>query len=162
MKLKIDYYLFKVAKENLVYLIFFLGIIVIYIFFSLSFIKKIAQASTSISTLTQEISDLKKKSQLVSYKQEIINEGIDLAQTNKLFTKLIPNEEDFFSVITALEKISLETNFLIVNYSINLKSSTKNKLSLTVEGKGDQDAFFKFLKEKVLKKIKIVIFFAKE
>jgi len=147
MKLKIDYYLFKVAKENFIYLVFFAGLILIYVFFSLTFLKKIADASSNITKLTKEITDLKKKSQLVNYKQEIINEGIDFNQTNKLFTKLIPNEEDYFSVIAALEKISTETNFLIINYSINLKSSTKDKLSLTIEGKGDQDAFFKFLKD---------------
>lgn len=147
MKLKIDYYLLKLAKENFIYLIFFAGLIIIYIFFSLNFVKKIAEANINIAKLTQEIAELKKKSQLVNYKQEIINEGIDFTETNKLFTKLIPNEEDYFSVIAALEKISTETNFLIINYSINLKSSTKNKLSLTIEGKGDQDSFFKFLKD---------------
>ncbi len=147
MKLKIDYYLLKVVKENLIYLIFFAGLIIIYIFFSLNFVKKIAEATSNISKLSREITDLKKKSQLVNYKQEIINEGIDFTETNKLFTKLIPNEEDYFSVIAALEKISVETNFLIINYSINLKSSTKEKLSLTIEGKGDQGAFFRFLKD---------------
>jgi hypothetical protein len=147
MKLKIDYYLLKLAKENLIFLLFFIGLISIYIFFMLNFLKKNAEVNMNITKLTQEISDLKKKAELVSYKQEIIKEGIDLKEANNLFTKLIPNEEDYFSVIAALEKISRDTNFLIVNYSINLKSSTKDKLSLTIEGKGDQDAFFKFLKD---------------
>ncbi len=113
----------------------------------LNFLKKNVEVNMNITKFTQEISDLKKKAELVSYKQEIIKEGIDLKEANNLFTKLIPNEEDYFSVIAAFEKISQDTNFLIINYSINLKSSTKDKLSLTIEGKGDQDAFFKFLKD---------------
>jgi hypothetical protein len=147
MKLKIDYYLLKLAKENLIFLLFFIGLIFIYIFFMLNFLKKNVEVNMNITKFTQEISDLKKKAELVSYKQEIIKEGIDLKEANNLFTKLIPNEEDYFSVIAAFEKISQDTNFLIINYSINLKSSTKDKLSLTIEGKGDQDAFFKFLKD---------------
>jgi len=147
MKLKIDYYFFKLAKENLIYLIFFGVLVLIFVFFSLNFVKKTTQTNSNITKISQEVENMKKRSQLVAYKQEIVNEGIDFEKTNKLFTKLIPNEEDYFSVIAALEKISVETNFLIINYSINLKSSTKDKLSLTVEGKGDQDAFFNFLKD---------------
>lgn len=147
MKLKIDHYLVKAVKENLAYLAFFVLLIVVYLVFSYSFVSKMVVADKNITELTKEITDLKKKTELVTYKQELLNEGVDFSKTNELFTKLIPNEEDFFSVITALEKISQKTNFLIVNYSINLKSSTKDKLSLTVEGKGDDEAFFNFLKE---------------
>ena len=146
MKLKIDFYLVKVLKENLIYLGFFILLIVVYLLFSYSFVNRMVKADQNISKLRTEIADLKKQAELVTYKQEVLKEGIDFAKTNEIFTKLIPNEEDFFSVIAALEKISQETNFLIVNYSINLKSSTKDKLSLTVEGKGDDESFFNFLK----------------
>jgi hypothetical protein len=66
---------------------------------------------------------------------------------NKFLSLLIPDSEDYFSIIVALERLSLQTHFIIVTYTINLKDSTSLKLSLTINGQGDPDAFLSFLKE---------------
>ncbi|PJC81284.1 hypothetical protein CO007_05415 [Candidatus Roizmanbacteria bacterium CG_4_8_14_3_um_filter_36_10] len=68
-------------------------------------------------------------------------------EVNKVFTRLIPNEEDFFSIIVALDTISKKTNFIITGYSINLQTTNKNKLALTIGGAGDNEAFFNFLRD---------------
>lgn len=147
MKIKINYFLFKLVKENFVYLFSFIIIVLVFIVSVTIVFNKFNAASQKIDLTDKEIVDLKKKVELVNYKQEIIQEGIDIEQVNKVLTKLIPNEEDFFSVIFALEEISKKTNFLIISYSIDLKATTADKLALTISGRGDQNTFFNFLRD---------------
>jgi len=147
MKPKINYYLLRVIKENSIYLIIFVVMLVGAVAGILIFINQFGLINNKIGTTNKEITELKKKADLVTYKQEIIKQGINLDQTNRMLTKLIPNEEDFFSAIYALEELSKKTNFSIVNYTINLKATTKNSLGLTIEGHGDNDTFFNFLRD---------------
>lgn len=147
MKPKINYYLIKVAKENSPYLISLLILIIVVLTSISLFTNKFNSLNNKINQTTKEVNDLKKKAEFVGYKEEIIKEGIDLNQVNKIFTKLIPNQEDFFSVIYALEEISKKTNFLIISYSVNLKATTSNKLAIAIEGKGDDQSFLNFLKD---------------
>lgn len=69
----------------------------------------------------------------------------NLDQDLQLMTTLIPDSEDYFSIITALETLSQRTNFRIDSYTINLIASTSTRLSLSVTGTGDSDAFLSFL-----------------
>ena len=147
MKPKINYYLIKVAKENSPYLISLLILIIVVLTSISLFTNKFNSLNNKINQTAKEVNDLKKKAEFVGYKEEIIKEGIDLNQVNIIFTKLIPNQEDFFSVIYALEEISKKTNFLIINYSVNLKATTLNKLAIAIEGKGDDQSFLNFLKD---------------
>jgi len=147
MKPKINYYLLRVLKENSIYLIIFIVMLVGVVSGILIFISRFGLINNKTGITNKEITELKKKVDLVSYKQEIIKQGINLDQTNKMLTKLIPNQEDFFSAVYALEELSKKTNFTIVNYVINLKSTTKDSLGLTIEGHGDNDTFFNFLRD---------------
>ena len=44
---------------------------------------------------------------------------------NKILTTLIPETEDYFSIIYALETISQNTGFSIVSYTINLSNTSR-------------------------------------
>jgi len=66
---------------------------------------------------------------------------------NKLLASLIPETEDFFSIIYALEEISTATNFKITDYAIDISAAIKDTLTITVQGKGDTNDFLKFLQE---------------
>ena len=59
---------------------------------------------------------------------------------------LIPNIEDYFSIIYALEKLSLNSNFIINSYTVSIGKSTSQKLKLSVTGMGDSESFINFLK----------------
>jgi hypothetical protein len=71
----------------------------------------------------------------------------NLDQDLVLMNSLIPDSEDYFSIINALETLSRETGFHIDSYVINLLASTSNRLSLSVTGVGDSDSFLTFLKK---------------
>lgn len=144
MKLKIKPYLFRLIKENVLYIVslfFLLILIVTTIKLSLN---KINLGKSRINILKTDINQLDKKVKLY---QESIPSTDKLDEDIKLLNRLIPNVEDYFSVIYALDKLSEETGFLIINYSVNVKKSTSDKLRLTINGIGDSEAFLRFLEK---------------
>lgn len=131
-------------KENALYLA--LNIVALFlILFVLSINSgKVYDNNQKIDRLSSDIRDLQRRVDLVkgtAFSEESLDSSV------KMLSSLIPNTEDYFSIIYTLEKLSQKTNFVISSYSINLKSSTKNKLKLTVTGTGDQSSFLAFLSE---------------
>jgi len=144
MKLKIKPYLYRLIKENIIYIIsvFFLLILTL-IILKLS-LDRIFESKSKINKLESDIFQLEKKVRLY---QNSIPSSEKLDEDIKLLNKLIPNIEDYFSIIYSLEKLSQETGFIIVDYNVNVGKSTANKLILTVNGIGDSNAFLKFLEK---------------
>ncbi len=70
-----------------------------------------------------------------------------IKEYNKLLVELIPESEDFFSIIVALDKISADSHFMVTDYVLNMKDSGKDKLTITVMGNGDTEAFRSFLEK---------------
>lgn len=143
--MKINYYLRRLIKENIIYLISLLFILSIYFIFFINSINRINQIETKIKITKGEIESLKIKTQLINYKEEIKKENIDINKVNQLLFQLIPDNEDYFSVIFALEKLSEQTGFIIFNYSVDINQLTKDRLNLVVEGFGSKESFFNFL-----------------
>lgn len=146
MKIGINYYIFRLLKENLTYIV---GLIILCLFFVLSIIffnNKYGETKDFIEKSKQDNVKLKAKVDFIQAKNQVQAEGIDIDIMNKFLALLVPESEDFFTIALALEKLSQQTNFFITSYTINLKGSTSNKISLTVNGLGDSTAFLNFLR----------------
>lgn len=131
-------------KENILYLALNVVALILILFVVSINSGKIYDNTQKVDRLSSDLQDLQRRVDLfkgTSLTEETLDSNV------KMLTSLIPNTEDYFSVIYTLEKLSQKTNFIISSYSISLKSSTKNKLKLTVTGMGDQTAFLKFLSE---------------
>lgn len=144
MKLKIKPYIFYLLKENFLYIIglFFILILLFFVFFI--GINKVIKSNKEIKKLEIELLDLKNQIAAFNYddkKEKKISESIEL------LNMLIPDLEDYFSIIYALEKLSYKTGFMIVGYSVDVASSSKNKIKLSVSGIGDSNSFLNFLSE---------------
>ncbi len=144
MKLKIKPYLLRLVKENIVYIfsLFFLFILIV-IVIKTGF-DKITDSNSKIKTLTNEVNSLQSKA---AFFQETIPDTAKLDEDVKLLNLLIPNIEDYFSIIYSLETLSQKTGFNVVGYSVSIGKSTPNKLRLSVTGLGDSTSFMKFLDE---------------
>jgi len=140
-KLKIKQIQFFV-KDNWIILltIFVLFIMTMLVNYSYS---ALISARIEEANLTSEIKLLKNRADIIKANSQLKMEQITIY--NKILSALIPENEDFFTIIYALEKISQETGFFISNYTINI-SSTKNKISMNVAGKGNANTFMEFLK----------------
>lgn len=145
MKIRIKPYLRTLLKENLAYFIVNVLLFIVALVFLLYNMDEIPKRQAKIDQLDKEISNLKDKTRLVESKGSASDK--DLQNYSILLNNLIPNSEDYFSIIYALEKLSQDTGFLISNYSINLQASTGQKTKLKITGKGNKDVFLKFLEK---------------
>ena len=71
----------------------------------------------------------------------------DTEKYNTILESLIPEEESYFNVITALENLTQKTGVVIDSYSVNLSSTTEEKLTLKVDITGDETSIQKFIQE---------------
>ncbi|MFA5136902.1 MAG: hypothetical protein WC489_05975 [Patescibacteria group bacterium] len=101
------------------------------------------ESKNRLDILQSEVALLKNRSDTLRYNKTLTEDQI--TEYNKILTLLIPEAEDYFSIIYALETISQKTGFNIVSYSITLSRVTPEKLSIAIEGKGNLDSFLVFL-----------------
>ncbi len=142
MKNKIKPFIKRLILENIFYIfgnvfIFILIVVVVKIGLTenFSYDKKIAILKIELNTLQNSA---RLSADIPS--SEALEEDI------KLLNALIPNIEDYFSIIYALEKLSQKSNFTITEYTVNLQNSTSEKLKLVVSGTGNSQSFINFLK----------------
>lgn len=144
MKIKIKPYLLRLIKKNSIYLISLIFIIFLIVLISKISFDKILKINTNIQTLETNISELGKKAELF---QNVLPPSEELDEDITLLNHLIPNVEDYFSIIYSLESLSQKTNFIIDGYSVDMTSSTTEKLRISITGTGETVAFMKFLDE---------------
>jgi hypothetical protein len=145
-----------ITKYKIIYPIIFLVLINIGLLFGLFYIgNNLYQKYLTLRTEKDEISILKSRVVLARNNKEIFAGRID--EYNELLEKLIPDEESYFSVITALDALANRTGVTISSYSINLKSTTEEKLTLTLNIEGDQDSLNKLLADYLFTSGRLII-----
>lgn len=143
-KKQINWHLFRNIPSDIFSTGMFVVVLLV-IFFLLVFSgRSYFEQREKTATLQQEISVLKNRSDVIESSKKLAADQID--EYISIMSTLIPNSEDFFSLIYTLEKLSRDTGFIITNYTVNLSKKTTEKLSLTVEGQGDANNFIDFLK----------------
>ena len=134
----------RITKYKIIYPILLLGIIDLGLVIGVFFIgNTLYQKYLSVQAEKDKISQLKSRVVLVRNNKEIFDGRVD--EYNEILEKLIPDEESYFSVITALDALANRTGVSITSYSINLKSTTEEKLTLSLVIDGDQEALNKLL-----------------
>lgn len=118
------------------------SLIVIFFLVSASY-KTYKESTNQLDVLKEEVNLLKNRTDTLKYNKQLTADQI--LEYNKVLTSLIPDSEDFFSIIYALETISKQTNFEIVSYTVNLPKTSPEKIPIIVEGRGDTAAFLNFL-----------------
>lgn len=135
-------YLQSLIKDHFGYICFDLGIISLIVIFLYLNLPRIPINQLKIKSLQKEIAVLQNNVETLNSTNMKI---ADLKNYLDFMNKLIPNSEDYFSLIYSLEQISQKTGFYIQSYSLNVKTSTKEKLNLSISGSGNREAFVKFL-----------------
>ncbi len=144
-KTRINPYLKHLFKENLGYFGVLTGLILTTIVLFTVLSGKLSENQTSIEKLEKETNELQDKQNLIV---AITSESTNtLDEDVKIMQSLIPDFEDYFSILYTLDQLSQKTGFVINSYSINLGESSLNKLQVVVSGVGSPDSFLKFLQE---------------
>ena len=139
------FYYKKLVIENIVYIIALFLYLLILAYLGLIYSRQYWQTTQKIRILKREVAFLKNKKSIIDNYR--LSKKHELDQFDALLMRLIPNKENFFSVIQSLEKLSRETGFQIIGYKVNFSQPQKESFSITVSGQGDKDKFMTFLKE---------------
>ncbi len=144
MKYKINPFLISLIKKNfLIFFVFFIFILINIFLINInqSRIKELKNENTA---LEKDLDIYQKKLLII---QNLSSNEEKLNKFVKLLNNLIPDQEDYFSIIYALENLSVKTGFNIVGYTVNVNLSSPEKLKITVSGLGSTKDFLKFLNE---------------
>lgn len=138
-------YIQFLVRQNAVYFAIFFILMLVSGFLVPYFIAHINRSTTALNTENREVQRLETRKRIL---ESLVSENSqDIDQDLALITSLIPDSEDYFSMIYSLEKLSQSSGFSINNYVVNLSKSSDKKLSLTVSGQGNTDAFLALLRQ---------------
>ena len=144
MKNKIKPFIKRLIKENISYIagnIFILILIIVTVRIGLS---QNYSYNNKISVLKTELTQLQNKITLMN---TTVPTSDKLDQDLNFLNTLIPNAEDYFSIIYTLENLSQKSHFTVTSYTVNVRNSTNERLRLEVTGTGDSKSFIDFLKD---------------
>jgi Tfp pilus assembly protein PilO len=144
--MKIDFFLAKQIKNHILYLVALLLVFLLFLFSLNYFLEEKKTLEQKKESILKEIANLERKKNTVLTAKNIQNKNLTLEELNKALNTLIPESEDYFSILFALEKISQETGFQITGYQINLKKSNAKKIAMIISGFGDRNSFMDFIK----------------
>lgn len=122
------------------FIVFLLLLLVVLIFFG-----RYNSQKKDVDLMSGEVLMLKNRYDTLKFNKTLTQDQIK--GYNKLLASLIPETEDFFSIIYALEEISNATQFMITEYAIDIGRAPKETIILTASGKGNSEAFLEFLKQ---------------
>ena len=120
--------------------VFILLFIIVFIFYA-----RFNEQNKEVNLMTGEVQMLKNRFDTLKYNQSLTEDQIK--EYNKLLASLVPETEDYFSIIYALEQISLESQFTITDYTIDVSKTSKERLTIIAEGKGNPESFLTFLQD---------------
>jgi hypothetical protein len=100
---------------------------------------------TQYDAVNTELNTARDNANLIRNNEQILSANID--SYNELLGNLIPDQESYFQVILALENLATKTGVNITSYSIDLTSTTENKLTLQVDIEGTEESLENLLKE---------------
>lgn len=122
-----------------------LMVIPVLLFFCILSSNSYFDSKAKLQTLVEENDKLQKDLTIIKLSNQALKGEID--DYNKILSLIIPEAEDYFTIILALERLSEQTGFIVYKYNINLLSTNKDKIALVIEGDGDADSFLTFLNE---------------
>lgn len=145
MNISISVYKIKRILKDQWTLFVSLGIFILLLGVVFIFYLRFNTQKKEVDLMNGEVQMLKNRFDTLKYNKSLTADQI--VEYNKLLASLVPETEDFFSIIYALEEISSVSKFDITDYTINVGETSNERLTLTVTGKGDSESFLTFLQE---------------
>ncbi|HLL60384.1 MAG TPA: hypothetical protein VK338_01585, partial [Candidatus Nitrosocosmicus sp.] len=95
-----------------------------------------------INQLKAEITNLQQRKNIIYS----FNPG-ELQNLTKTLNTLLPSQEDFFSIFSALERVASKSGFKVTSYTVNFSDKTTEKVSLTIHGEGTPNELLNFIEQ---------------
>ncbi len=143
MKIRLKPYHKYALRVNFPYLIIVVILFISTLVIPSFMLSKYFNNEKKIEQLEEELSQLDLKKSFLSSSLE----SSSLEGDVRIIKSLVPDFENYFSIIFALDELSKKSNFIISAYTVNLKDSNQERLSLSVQGIGDHASFLNFLEQ---------------
>lgn len=124
LKDNISRYYLGVASIWLLGVLFFIAFAVLF-FFSMNTYNQVELAKDELNTKKSEASYITLAEELAADKVQ---------GYNTILQRLIPETEDYFSIIASLERMSLRTGLKVSRYNLSLPTAGQEKFSLAIVG----------------------------
>jgi len=145
MKIQIKPYLKFILIQNTAYVIITFTLIALIFTIPSFLINKYTENKEKINNLTEELNDMRSKRNALIFLSSLKTQNLD--DYYNLMMSLIPESENYFSILFALDELSQSTNFVITSYKITPVQSSENRISIQVRGEGNHNDFLDFLKQ---------------
>lgn len=144
MKTKIKPFTKFIINQNIPYMIIAFILLLLTLFLPSFVFSRIKNQKETIAVSERQLAELQNRKKII---EAVSGQGIlDLKSDVATLQSLVPDAENYFSLIDALEKLSAETGLLITTYSIPFRSQSPDKLTIAVGAVGNRDTFINFLK----------------
>lgn len=139
---KIKPYVLRLIKQNIAY-VFAAALLALLIVVQVKIgFDRLYQINKDDKLLQRDVKELQTKFDLLNL---VVPESAELDRYIELLNGLIPNAEDYFSIIRSLELLSQKTGFIVTSYTVGVNAKVKDRFKLTITGIGDTTAFLNFL-----------------
>ncbi len=140
---KIDRYTLALIKENFPFLLLLIVSVFILFFIKNYYFQTYRKNLTKLKEVKFEVERLensKNKIENLNFNQDKIDKYFQIINI------LLPNKENIFTIISALENLSSSTGFYISNYSLTPSLEKKSgEVEVVVNGFGNKESFMKLL-----------------
>jgi hypothetical protein len=138
-----NYYLISQLKSHSLYILGIIAVIGTLGFAGYSTIQAIQSRLVETEAIVTETQTLKTKLAFISSIQQA--NSFELQEINTVLSRLIPNSEDYFSILRALAVLSDKTKFIVTDYNLDTSNKDKEKVVFDITGEGSREAFLNFL-----------------
>ncbi len=140
----IDRYTMSLIKENLIYLVLLIINIIFLLVVNIVFKENILTKKQQIEDFESEIKTYRAiKSQIDSL--DISTQKID--EYYQLVNLFLPEQQNIFSIIAALERLSEQTGFRIISYNIVPPNENSEEFVIKISGESSPQQFLEFLRK---------------
>lgn len=140
---RIDFKTIKSSKESV--MLFGMVVFIVILFITLFSYNNLKILTEKNIKLNEEVTILKNRRDNILVNLKTLNENGKFEDYNQVLGMLVPENEDFFSIIYTLQKLSQESGLIIDEYAVALGRSNAEKTSITIAYINDQTSFMKFL-----------------
>lgn len=144
MKTKIKPFTKFIINQNIPYIAIAFVLFVLTLLLPSFIFNRINTQKETLAKEEEQLSVLQNRKKII---EAVSEQGVvDLKSDVATLQSLVPDAENYFSLIDAIERLSVETGLLITTYSIPFRAESPEKLTITVGATGDQETFINFLK----------------
>lgn len=140
--MKINFALARILKENMLYavaLILFIGMLVVV---STKNVQSILETNKKTDAIKVEIADLQKQNDtIVRYSPE------ELDKLVITLNRLLPSNEDYFSIFNSLEVMGTNTGVTFTSFSSPFSGTSTDGVLVSAEASGTVSSFLNFLEQ---------------